>query len=144
MCAVGGVVTAVVPFGGLKKYVAFAVSLAFCCTLLSFLPGADSGNGAFEIPQVNIEDASDEVRQEIIVQTVNKICESVKADVMSKYSVNGGEITVSLDYTDGEEVTVNGFYIELCGGRNMAKLTNIQYYVTEKYGAECTAVYIER
>ncbi len=143
MCAVGGVATAITPETGIKKYVSFAVALAFCCALFSYLPFSED-RGELKLPQVTVEDRSEELKQRIIRETVKKICESVKADVMKKYSVNEDEITVSLDHTVGDEVELKGFYIELYGGRNMMKLTGIQYYVTERYGTECTVVYIEQ
>ncbi len=134
----------ITPQCGLKNYVTLAVSLAFCCCMISMLPSVGDEGFTLNMPEVTVDDTSAVLRQMIIDETVKKICETVKMDVSDKYSLGDDEITVSLDRTNGEEIVINRIYIELYGGRNMMKLTGIQYYVTEKYSIECTAVFIER
>ncbi len=142
MCAIGGIITAITPESELKKYVSFALALCCCCILFSYLPKLDA-SGELKLPQVTVEDKSEELKKKIIEETIERICESVKSDITERYSVSSDDITVSLDYSDGDEIRLNGFYIELYGGGNMMKLTSIQYYVTERYGTACTVVFVE-
>ncbi len=130
------------PEGKLKKYVSLACSLCVTAALFAFLPNTDFEPSV--ISPVTVSDNSDRIRTEIIQRTVDGISTGIKKDLMNRYGLKDGEITVRCNYTDGEEIEMIGYYIELCGTGNILKTSRIQYYVSENYGAECTVVYVEQ
>lgn len=139
-CCVG-VTMLLSPEGRLKKYVSLSCSLCVVAVLFTFLPGGDI---EFDIASpVTVSDSSKQVREEIIQRTIDGICAGIKKDLMSRYKIDEGDISVRCNYTDGEEIEIDGYYIELCGAGNILKTSRIQYHVSENYGAECTVVYIE-
>ncbi len=144
MCAVGGAVMMITPDGGVKKYVSLAVSLSFCAVFLSFLPSIGEVGTVLKLPEVTVNDTSETLRGQIIQKTVDGICNTVCADVMKKYSLTQDEITVKLEWRNGDEVEIDKIYIEIYGFGNMAKTTRIQYYVTDTYGIRCETVFVER
>lgn len=139
-CCVG-VTMLLSPEGKLKKYVSLACSLCVVAVLFTFLP---SGNIEFDIASpVTVTDSSKQAREEIIQRTIEGICAGIKKDLMNRYKIDEEDISIRCNYTDGEEIEINGYYIELRGAGNILKTSRIQYHVSENYGAECTVVYIE-
>ncbi len=137
-----GLTMLISPDGGIKKYISLACSLTAVAALLSMISPGDIGSAIHE-GEVTVYDNSERVRQEIINKTIEKINSGIKADLMNKYKIEGGDIDVYANYTDADSIEITEYYIELRGEENMLKPTRIQYYVSEHYGGKCTVVYVE-
>ncbi len=125
----------IMPEGGLKKYVKLAVSLAFFAFVISSLDIGGIGN--ISLPEVEIEDKSDEFYKAVVEKTRENAEKNLKNAIAEKFSISKNDIEISIGLTDGENgLAVSNVNVTLYGIENTVKVTAVKKYAEDLL--ECT------
>lgn len=141
---VSAVVLMISPDGSMKKYISLVLALTAIAYIGNVLLNLKGLPDNYDAPDVTVSDRTQQLKDEILNETKRISEGEIITAVCEKFNISREDISVRVSlHSNGNEVTLTAVKAEIKGAKNMVKITDIKYFLHEKFGARAEVVYKE-